>query len=626
MMIKKYFWIFLLWPLLTILMLNVNLGQAEEDNGYDLLIRNGMIHEGSLKEPYKADIAIENGKIVKIGPSIQGAAASVIEAEGLHVTPGFIDLHTHIEVGMDSKENRACLNYLTQGTTTAVVGHCGYSPWILYEKPEEHMKRLSEEGVGLNMAFLFGQGGIRRLVVGDDNRKATPEEIEQMKILLKEAMEQGAYGISSSRDYPPGSFAETDEVTELVSVVKSYGGVYHTHMLKEGSDLLGAIKEALEIAEKTGVPTHLSHLKVVGVKNWGMAKEACDIIEKAQENGLRITADQYPYRFGGEGPSAKLIPSSVWLGDAAKNHQVLNPEDIRMIYDHLPDTVLIDIYSKVTPYAPLSQRHRQFVESLSRKRLVNLVTQSVYSPIYLRMGVLDILQYQPVDVSNPKLREMFLARLGNAEEKKKIYEGMTKNIERAGADNIIVKACVDREWEGKSLQQIASEKGQSVEETAIELGLMGTKVVPFLMCEEDIEYIMSRDYVGTGSDGTAPYYGINDGFGSVHIRSYTTFLHKIKKYALERKAVSLEHVIRSQTSLPAAIMGFKDRGWIKEGYKADINVIDLDNINIKATVSNPHQYCQGIQYLIMNGKLVIKEGQWNGTLAGEVLKLKKTES
>jgi len=626
MRIKKRLGIILLLTFMAALMLLAQLSQARTDTEYDLLIKKGMIHEGSLKAPYKADVAIKDGKIVKIDPAIKGSAASIIEAEGLHVMPGFIDLHTHVEVGMDSKENRACLNYLTQGVTTAIVGHCGYSPWIIYEKPEEHMKRLSEEGIGLNMAFLFGQGGIRRLVVGDEDRKATPEEIEHMKTLLKEAMEKGAFGISSSRDYPPGSYAGTDEVVELVKVVKPFGGVYHTHMLKEGRDLLGAIEEALEIAEKTGVPTHLSHLKVVGEKNWGKAREACDLIEKAQQKGLRITADQYPYRFAGEGPSAKLIPLEVWMGEAAKNRQVLTSEDIRMIYDHLPDTVLIDIYTKVTPYAPLSQRHLQFVENLSRKRLVNLVTQSVYFPMYLRMGVIDILQYQPVDVSNPRLRAMFLARLENTEEKKKIYEGMAKNIERAGASNIIISICVEKELEGKSLQEIALARGQSVEETAIELGLMGTKVVPLLMCEEDIEYIMNRDYVGTGSDGTAPFYGLDDGFGSVHIRSYTTFLHKIKKYALERKTVSLDHAIRSQTSLPAAIMGFKDRGWIKQGYKADINVMDLDNINIKATVINPHQYCEGIQYLIMNGKMVIEAGQWNGTLAGEVLKLKKTES
>jgi N-acyl-D-aspartate/D-glutamate deacylase len=158
---------------------------------------------------------------------------------------------------------------------------------------------------------------------------------------------------------------------------------------------------------------------------------------------------------------------------------------------------------------------------------------------------------------------------------------------------------------------------------AVELGLMGAKIVSLEMEEDDIEYIMKQDYVATGSDGDAPFHGLDGIFGPIHLRSYTTFLHKIKKYAMERKAVSLEHTIRSQTSLPAQIMNLGDRGWIKEGYKADINVIDLNNIKIKATVANASRYCEGVKYLIVNGKLVIDKGKWNGSLAGQVLKLKK---
>ena len=140
------------------------------------------------------------------------------------------------------------------------------------------------------------------------------------------------------------------------------------------------------------------------------------------------------------------------------------------------------------------------------------------------------------------------------------------------------------------------------------------------MCEEDIEYIMKKNYVGTGSDGTAPFYGI----GLTHIRSYSTFLHKIKKYALQRKSVSLPHVIRSQTSLPAEVMNWDDRGWLKEGYKADIVILDLKNIKIKTAISNPHQYSEGVKYLLINGKVVLFEGKWNGNLPGKVLKLKKS--
>jgi N-acyl-D-aspartate/D-glutamate deacylase len=162
-------------------------------------------------------------------------------------------------------------------------------------------------------------------------------------------------------------------------------------------------------------------------------------------------------------------------------------------------------------------------------------------------------------------------------------------------------------------------KGKSVEDMAVDLELMGAKCIPLRMSENDIEYIMKKDYVGTGSDGTSPFYGID----LTHIRSYSTFLHKIKKYALERRAVSLAHVVHSQTSLPAQIMNWDDRGWIKEGYKADIAVIDMANIKTPTSISNPHAYSQGVQYLLINGGLALDNGQWTGRLSGQVIKLKK---
>jgi N-acyl-D-amino-acid deacylase len=164
-------------------------------------------------------------------------------------------------------------------------------------------------------------------------------------------------------------------------------------------------------------------------------------------------------------------------------------------------------------------------------------------------------------------------------------------------------------------------KGKSISETAIELELMGARCVPLRMSEEDVEYIMKKDYVATGSDGTTPFYGI----GLPHIRSYSTFLHKIKKYALQRKSVSVTHVIRSQTSLAAHIMNWEDRGWIKEGFKADIVVFDLDNIQIKTTISNPHMYSEGVKYLFINGVLVLDNGKYNDKLPGKVLLLKKSK-
>jgi N-acyl-D-aspartate/D-glutamate deacylase len=188
----------------------------------------------------------------------------------------------------------------------------------------------------------------------------------------------------------------------------------------------------------------------------------------------------------------------------------------------------------------------------------------------------------------------------------------------SGAEDFMIGICIEKNLEGKSLKEAAAIKGMSIPDVSIELELMGAKCVPLKICESDIEHIMKKDYIGTGSDGTIPMYCM----GYPHIRSYSTFLHKIKKYALERKAVSVSHVIRSQTSLPAQIMNLNDRGWIRAGYKADIVILHLDNIVTGSSISQPHQYSEGVEYLIINGQIVLDHGVWNDKLPGKVLKNK----
>jgi len=574
---------------------------------YDVLIKNGRVLDGSLKPAFRADIAIKDDTIVKVARSIRGKAAKVIDAKGLYVTPGFIDLHTHVDRGMYYPENRACLNYLKQGTTTIIVGQCGSSAWLIFEKAEDQMKRWEEEGIGPNAALLVGHGAVRGLVLGMEDREPTPEELEKMKALVKEAMEQGSYGLSTGLIYLPGTFGKTEEVIELVKVIAPYGGIYHTHTRNERDKLLEAVKEAIEISKKSGAPAHISHFKVMGKKNWELVKDACTLIEEARAEGVKITADQYPYRFSSGYPYRSLIPRSTWLGE--EETERLKASDIEAIFDHLRDLQLIELYKKVTPYIPISERHQQFLDELTRKRLVRFVAQSLIS-----LG-----DFQGPD--NSRERMLFLKRMKDPEEAKKIRQEVKDYIDNlVGPENYIVGICVERNLEGKSLKQVAAMKGKSIADTAIELELMGAKCIPLQMCEDDIEYIMKKDYVGTGSDGTAPFYGI----GLTHIRSYSTFLHKIKKYALQRKSVSLPHVIRSQTSFPAEVMNWDDRGWLKEGYKADIVILDLKNIKIKTSVSNPHQYSEGIKYLLINGKVVLFEGKWNGNLPGKILKLKKS--
>ncbi len=574
--------------------------RAEE---YDVLIKNGKVFDGSLKEAKSADIAIQGDTIVEIARSIKGNAKNVVDAHGLYVSPGFIDLHTHVDRNMYFPENRAVLNYLKQGVTSVIVGQCGGSAWPIVEKAEDQIKRWTDEGIAPNAALLVGHGSVRQLVMGMENRAPTLEELENMKALVKEAMDQGAHGISTGLIYLPGRYSKTDEVIELVKVVSPYKGIYHTHIRDERDKLIDAIQEAIEISRQTDVPAHISHFKVMGKDNWGLVRKACALIEQAQAEGLTITADQYPYQFANGNPYRSPIPRSTWIGNSDVPR--LLSSDIDNIFDHLRDDHLIDLYSKITPYTPLNEHHKQFLAGLPRQRLVQLVSRSL-------VNAGDF-----IGPENSRSRMLFLERMNNPKEASKIRKEVTEYIENLiGADRFIVGICVEKSYEGKSIKQIADLKGISVADAAIELELMGAKIIPLQMCEEDIEYIMKKDYVGTGSDGVTPYYGI----GLTHIRSYSTFLHKIKKYAVQRKAVTVPHVIRSQTSLPADIMDWQDRGWIKEGYKADIIIFDLKNLQTKTSISNPHQFSEGVEYLFINGELVLDKGEWTGELPGRVIR------
>lgn len=577
-----------------------------ESDKYDLLIKNAMVLDGSLHPAFKADVAVRDDIIIKVAHGIKGTAGNVIDADGLYLSPGFIDLHTHADRNMTFPEHRGALNYLKQGVTSLVVGQCGGSAWNIFEKAEDQVKRWEETGIGPNAALLVGHGTVRNIVMGMENREPTELELKQMQALVTEAMEQGASGISTGLIYLPGRYAKTDELVELVKMVASYGGIYHTHIRNESENLLGAVSEAIAIARATGVNTHISHFKVMGRKNWGMVTKACELIEKARREGLVITADQYPYRFANGNPYRRIIPDSIWYD--RKGPSRLTSKDINGIFDHLRDYELIELYKKTTPYIPLNANHELFLHELSRERLVAFVGQAL-----IRAGDFR-------GPGNARERRAFIKRLNDPVAGKKIRKQVNNYIENlVGYNNFVVGICNEKNYEGKTIAEVAALMEKSPVETAIQLELMDARCIPMQMDEKDIEYIMQRDYVGTGSDGTVPNYG----HGVAHIRAYSTFLHKMKKYALERKSVSIEHVIRSQTSLPAKIMNWPDRGRIKAGYKADIAVFDLSDLRLRTSISNPHQYSEGVKFLLINGKLVLEKGRFTGVLPGKVITLQQ---
>jgi N-acyl-D-amino-acid deacylase len=565
-------------------------------SAFDVLIKNGLVLDGSLKEPFRADVAVKDGRIVRLAPSIPGRAAHTIDARGLHVAPGFIDLHTHVERALVFPEHRAPLGYLTQGVTTVVVGQCGSSGWPIFEKAADQIKRFTEEGVGVNVALLVGHGDVRELVMGMENRAPRPDELERMKALVKEAMDQGAVGLSTGLIYRPGLYAKTDEILELVKVIAPYGGIYHSHVRNERDKLLEAIGECIAIAEGAGVRANISHFKVMRKANWGLVQKAMGMIEAARARGLRITADQYPYRFSNTTPYSPLVPREVWTGEDAG----LGAADLRRAFSHLRDAELLDLYTKTTPYVPLSPPHLDFLNALPRDRFVDLVAS-------------EVLRGRTRGAADERERALFVRRLSQAAAA--IREGIQAYYDDVGPENMIIAVAADRSLEGKSLQAVAAARKKSVVETAIELELAGTLAVPFNMCEPDIEAIMKKGWVATGSDGILPVYGVD----LPHPRSYSTFLYKIKEYVLKRRTVSLAQAVRSQTSLPAEIMNWPDRGRIAEGAAADIVVLDLKGIAVPSSISAPHQLSRGVRHLLINGKVVLDGGAFTGTLAGQVL-------
>ncbi|MGB4705090.1 MAG: D-aminoacylase [Candidatus Saccharicenans sp.] len=571
---------------------------------YDLLIKNATIYDGTLKPPYRGDVAISGDTIVKIGKGISEPARKIIQADGLVLTPGFIDLHTHVDWTMYFLEARPALNYLYQGVTTVLTGQCGGSAWPLFEKPSTVIEMWKKSGLGPNVAPLVGHGAVRERVMGNENREPTPEELEKMKALVKEAMEEGAWGLSTGLIYQPGSFARTEEIIELAKVIAPYGGIYHSHIRNEGDGIIGAIEELIQIAEKAGVPAHISHIKLVRRNNWGRAAEVCALIEKARARGLRITADQYPYRFANTVPYRNVIPREIWAGSEASR---LNRQDVENIFSYLRDSELIALYKKVTPYYPLTPEHEKYLQEIPRKRLVSLVAELL----------IPLNRFQGPE--NERERNLFYQRLVDPAEGPKIREALRKYFqETISPEQILIGICPEKNLEGKTLVEASRIKAKSIEETAIELELMGAKCIPLQMSENDIRYFMKKEYVATGSDGIVPYYGID----LPHIRSYSTFLYKIKRYALEEKVITLSQAIRSQTSLPAEIMGWKDRGLIREGNRADLVLLDLKKIQLPSSVSSPHAYARGVEYLVINGQLTIEKGKYNGAMAGSVL-LKK---
>ena len=294
----------------------------------DLLIKGGLVIDGSMREPVKTDIGIRGDRIVFIGNSARKnvIAERTLDAKGMIVAPGFIDPHTHALEDLSNPQRSANENYLMQGVTTVVTGNDGDGPF----RVAETLEKWQQQGIGINAALLVGHGAVRREAIGSGNAEPSIEQLTRMKNLIGQAMNEGAFGISTGLFYAPGSFAKTEEVIELAKIVAGSGGIYDTHMRDEGSysiGLLGSIRETIRIGREAKIPVHISHIKALGTEVWGQSRQAVRLIKQARANGVKVTANQYPYTASGTNITAALVPR--WAeagGNAELLKRIKNPQ------------------------------------------------------------------------------------------------------------------------------------------------------------------------------------------------------------------------------------------------------------------------------------------------------------
>ncbi|UCH58147.1 MAG: D-aminoacylase [Candidatus Bathyarchaeota archaeon] len=538
---------------------------------YDLIIRDGRIIDGAGNPWYKGNVAVSRGRIEAIGKLDGAEAKMIIDARGLVVAPGFIDAHSHSD--SSTLIYRQMESTVMQGITTVVAGQCGSSiapvnpdlveemekRWADWLPPEiefkitwttfdEYLNEGEKDGLGANIAHLVGHGAVRIASMGYEAREPTQSELEHMRELVREAMEAGAYGLSSGLIYPPGIFAETNELIELAKVAAKYGGVYDSHIRDEGLNLLRSVEEAITIGEKAGLPVQISHHKASNKEVWGKSADTLAMIDEARNRGVDVTVDQYPYRAGATS-LVTLLPPWAHDGGREKLLERLNDPELR-------EKIKSDIEEGIPGW------------------------------------------------------ENFAGDLGW----EKIYVTSVKTDE-------------NKPVEGKNLAEINEMRGDPDVFTSLfnllleEDGAAG--MVIFSMDEGDIRRIMSSPYhmVGTDAGSTAP-----TGFmrrGKPHPRHYGTYPKILGRYVREEGVLSIEQAVRKMTSMPAQRFGILDRGVLRPGMWADITIFNPDTVIDRATYQDPHQFPEGIEYVIVNGQITVDSGKYTQALAGRILRKRR---
>jgi N-acyl-D-amino-acid deacylase len=524
---------------------------------YDLIIKEGLVYDGTGREPFEADIGVVRDSIAAIGKIRSDRGRALLSGKSLAVSPGFIDVHDHSDIGLIV--NPKAESVIHQGITTLVSGNCGGSPFPVaaetFEEDRENIKsvygidltwkdmagffsRLEAGGIALNYATLVGHGSIRGEAMGFADRPPTPQELSRMIGLLEEHIRGGAFGLSTGLEYTPGSFAQPDEIVELCRAAARLGGLYATHMRDEGDRLLESLDESINTARLSGARLQISHLKAAYPRNWSKLGDALARIERAQSEGIDIYCDRYPYIAASTGLSFYF---PMWAKEGTTQDFV----------DRLKDPAL-------------DARLRAYLDDQEKT-----------------IGSWE---------------KILLSSINS--EKNRHFQG--KNILEAAAES------------GK--QPFDFMRDLLIEERA------QIEMIAFIMNEDNLKKVLAHPLVGIGCDGSAVApYGIL-GLGKPHPRNYGTFPRVLGKYVREEKILPAEEMIKKMTSIPAARFGFAKRGLIQEGHLADIVIFDPDAIEDRATWVDPHQYPAGIAYVIVNGQVAVDHNEHTGRLAGRILR------
>ena len=529
---------------------------------YDIIIRNARVIDGSGGPASDAELAIQGDRIARIGNLQSAKGKREIDARGQIVAPGFIDMLGQSEqfVLIDPR----AMSKVMMGVTTEITGEgesiAPLNDRILKEQEDfnrrfnlsvdwrtmgEYFRRLDKQGAGVNLGTFVGATQVREYVIGYDDRPPTPAELEQMKRLVAEAMKDGALGVSTSLQYVPARFAKTDEIVELAKVSQQYGGIYITHQRSEANAIDDSMKEVFEIARRANIPAEIWHFKTAYKKNWGRMPEMLRRIEESRRQGLKITADVYPYVAGSTSLSACLPP---WALEGGTDRMIA-----------------------------------RLKEPQTRARLKKEITT-------------------------------------DSREWENIYLGS------GGPSGILIASVVNRDLEssqGKRLTEIASAQNKDPLDALFDFIIADhgqTGAIFFMMSEDDMKAALKSPFVSICTDNGARATDGPLAGSKSHPRGWGTYPRILGKYVRDEHLLPLELAIHKMTGLPASNVGLKQRGLLREGYFADITIFNPETVIDRATFEEPNQYPVGINFVIVNGRVEVDNGQRTAAEAGRVLR------